>query len=64
MAFAPMFFRLDKGYTEVNIKGDHILMVDKKCKVPLISVRFLGTVHIWDLRHVQERLGSDWRIQH
>ena len=36
MAFAPMFFRLDKGYTEVNIQGDGSICDTLKLKPLLI----------------------------
>ena len=37
MAFAPMFFRLDKGYTEVNIQGDGSIHICDTLKLkPLI----------------------------
>ena len=55
MAFAPMFFRLDKGYTEVNIQGETDAESDGVTfDVFIFTFRFLGTVHVWNLWDVQE----------
>ena len=57
MGFAPMFFRLNQGYTEININGQSL------CRKFLYSMfkaccgrycRILGDSDIWATGDVQE----------